>query len=147
VTAAGTENDLVFVLRAVDLLASHGLRGWLFGGWAEELRGLAPPCAHDRIELLYPAPSFRRVDQLILAGELDQVADGRPHVRTLLVEGIPVELVLVCRAGDGWLTDFPAGPHLWPADVFERAAHPPVASTEAVEGFRARAGLLHARAA
>jgi hypothetical protein len=147
VTQEPAENDLVFVLRVVDLFAAHGLRGWLFGGWAEELRGVEPPRRHDRVELLYPAPSFRLVDELILAGELEQLSDGRPHVRTILVEGVPVELVLVRRAGDGWLTDFPGGPHHWPADVFERAAHPPVASSEAVESFRARVALLHSRAA
>ena len=30
-----------FVLRAVDLLASYGIRTWVAGGWGEELRGLA----------------------------------------------------------------------------------------------------------
>jgi len=123
-------NDLTFVLRVVDLLASHGLRTWVFGGWAEELRGLAPPRPHASIDLLYPAPDFARLDAL----GLDSIAAKRfPHKRAFAVDRVMVEVVLVQRDATGWHT----GGHRWPPNVFVSGGRLPVASAEALVGYRA----------
>ncbi len=142
-----TPNDLPFVLRAVDLLAEGGLSAWVFGGWAEELRGLVPPGPHRDLDLLYPAPSFERLDAFFLAERLDEVGDDRSYARAFSFGGITVELLLVRRDADGWFTDFRGGRHRWPADVFERAARPPVASESALVSYRSAYVSLHARAA
>src|SRR5439155_14348903 len=77
-----TANDLPFVMRTADLLTEGGFRVWLFGGWAEELRGLTPPQPHRDVDLLYPGPDFRRLDEF-LAGEVVEEWTGkrRPYRR------------------------------------------------------------------
>jgi hypothetical protein len=124
-------NDLSFVMRVVDLLEDARLRVWLFGGWAEELRGLRAPCEHTDVDFLYPGRDFARVDRFL--GETD---DTRPHKRTFEVERIQVELLLVQKDERGWYSDLPAGRHSWPADVFATAGRLPVASVTALEGYR-----------
>jgi len=76
-------NDLPFVLRVVDLLEDARLRVWLFGGWAEELRGLRAPCEHVDVDFLYPGRDFSRVDRFL--GGTD---DTRPHKRTFEVAAL-----------------------------------------------------------
>jgi hypothetical protein len=142
-----TPNDLPFVMRVVDLLAEGGLSAWLFGGWAEELRGLVPPCSHRDVDLLYPAPNFERLDDFFLAERLDEVGEDRSYARAFSLDGITVELLLVSRDADGWFTDFRSGRLRWPADVFGRAARPPVASESALVSYRNAYVSLHARRA
>ena len=124
-------NDLPFVMRVVDMLEDARLRVWLFGGWAEELRGLRAPCEHTDVDLLYPARDFSRVDRFVGDG-----GDDRPHKRSFEVEGVPVELLLVQKDEQGWFTELPRGRHRWPADVFATAGRLPVASAAALEGYR-----------
>ena len=124
-------NDLSFVMRVVDLLEDARLRVWLFGGWAEELRGLRAPCEHVDVDFLYPGRDFARVDRF-----LGETTDTRPHKRTFEVEGIAVELLLVQKDERGWFTQLPRGRHSWPADVFANAGRLPVASVSALESYR-----------
>ena len=124
-------NDLGFVMRVVDLLDDARLRVWLFGGWAEELRGLRAPCEHTDVDFLYPGRDFSRVDRFVGATD-----DTRPHKRTFEVEGIQVELLLVQKDERGWFTELPSGRHSWPADVFANAGRLPVASVAALESYR-----------
>ena len=63
--------DVAVVLRVVDLLEAARLRVWLFGGWAEELRGLRAPCEHHDVDFLYPGRDLARVDRFIGDGVLD----------------------------------------------------------------------------
>ena len=128
-------NDLAFVLRAVDLLASHGCRTWVFGGWGEELRGLAAPREHADVDLLYPAPSWRRVDAL----ELEWIAAKRlAWKRAFTLGGTMVELFLVERDAHGWHTNVRDRTHRWPANVFATRGRLPVASADALRDFRLR---------
>jgi hypothetical protein len=137
-------NDLTFVLRAVDLLAAHGLRTWVFGGWGEELRGLSAPRAHADVDLLYPALGWSRVDAL----RLDRVeTTGAPSRRAFLLDATLVELLLVRRDPEGWFTDLEGGRHRWPEDVFAATGRLPVASTSALVGFRSAYPSLVARRA
>jgi len=126
--------ELAFVLRAVDLLAEHGVRTWVCGGWAEELRGLEPPREHTSLELLYPAPGWARVDEL----ELDWVEANRfPWKRAFTLDGTTVELLLVEREAGGWFTRVAGLRHDWPADVFAPSGRIGVASASALVGYRA----------
>ena len=125
--------DLGVVLRVVDTLEAARLRVWLFGGWAEELRGLRPPCEHDDILLLYPGRDFSRVDRFVADPEIDL----RPHKRSFELGGVPVELLLVQKNEQGWYSELPRGRYRWPADVFSNAGKLPVASEAALRGYRA----------
>ena len=140
-------NDLSFVMRVVDLLSAGGFKTWLFGGWAEELRGLCAPRDHRDVDLLFPAPDFRRLDAFVLASRLDPVGDDRAYARAFAFDDVTVELLLVSRDAVGWYTDFRGGRHRWPLNVFGRSAWPPVASTEAILSYREAYASLHARAA
>ena len=127
-------NDLDFVLRAFDLLTAQRIRTWLFGGWAEELRGLAPPRPHADVDLLYPARDWSRVDRL----ELDWIDAKRlPWKRAFLLDGSPVTLVRVDRDEAGWFTELAGRRHDWPGDVFAARGRLPVASTAALAGAAA----------
>jgi hypothetical protein len=125
-------NDIGVVLRVVDTLEAARLRVWLFGGWAEELRGLRVPCEHEDVDLLYPGRDFTRVDKFIG----DDVADERAHKRSFELDGVPVELLLVQKDEEGWYTELPRRRHRWPPDVFASAGRLPVASAGALEGYR-----------
>jgi hypothetical protein len=124
--------DIGVVLRVVDTLEAARLRVWLFGGWAEELRGLRVPCEHEDVDLLYPGRDFTRVDKFIGDDEIDL----RPHKRSLELDGVPVELLLVKKDEQGWYTELPRRRHRWPPDVFANAGRLPVASATALEGYR-----------
>jgi hypothetical protein len=124
--------DIGVVLRVVDTLEAARLRVWLFGGWAEELRGLRVPCEHVDVDLLYPGRDFARVDKFIG----DDVVDERSHKRSFEVDGVPVELLLVQKDEQGWYTELPRRKHRWPRDVFATAGRLPVASATALDSYR-----------
>jgi hypothetical protein len=124
--------DIGVVLRVVDTLEAARLRVWLFGGWAEELRGLRVPCEHVDVDLLYPGRDFARVDKFIG----DDVVDERSHKRSFEVDGVPVELLLVQKDEQGWYTELPHRKHRWPRDVFATAGRLPVASATALDSYR-----------
>jgi hypothetical protein len=125
-------NDLAVVMRVVDQLEDARLRVWVFGGWAEELRGLRAPCDHDHVDLLYPGRDFSRVDRFVA----DEEIDLRPHKRSFELDGVQVELLLVQKDDHSWYTELPRGRHRWPADVFATAGSLPVASVAALESYR-----------
>ncbi len=126
--------DLAFVLSAVDVLSSHGVRTWVCGGWGEELRGLRPPGEHADLDLLYPAPGWSRVDEL----ELDWIEAKRlPWLRAFVLDDNVVELLLVERDRGGWYTRLGGRRHDFPADVFSTNGRIAVASAAALAGFRA----------
>jgi hypothetical protein len=124
-------NDLEFVLRAVDLLASRGVKTWVSGTWAEELHGLIPPQPHASLELLYPARDWQRVDEL----PLDWLtAERHRWKRGFSLEGTSVELCLVERGERGWYTRRGRRLHEWPDDVFAGNGRLPLASPAAFAG-------------
>jgi hypothetical protein len=126
-------NDLAFVERAVLLLESKGVDTWVFGGWAEELRGLIKPREHVDVDLLYPAEDWSIVDNLYL----DWVEEKRfDWQRAFKLEGITVELFLVQYDARGWYTQLERRRHNWPANVFSNNGRLPVVSTAALAGYR-----------
>ena len=140
--------DLAFVIELADLLAAAGLRTWLAGGWAEELRGLSPPGPHPDVDLLYPAPDFDRVDRFVETAPVEEWSgERRRHRRVFELHGVPVELLLVERDETGWFTALPGGAHRWPHDVFATSGRLRVASVEALTGYREAIAARRARAA
>jgi hypothetical protein len=140
--------DLPFVLELADLLDAAGLRTWLAGGWAEELRGLSPPRPHADVDLLYPGPDFERVDRYVSDAPVEELAgQRRRHERGFVLDGVRVELLLVQRDSTGWFTPLPGGAHRWPHDVFATSGRLRVASVDALTGFREAIAARRARAA
>jgi len=126
-------NDLAFVERAVSLLASKGVDAWVFGGWAEELRGLIKPRERVDLDLLYPAEDWSIVDNLYLDWVGEKHFDWK---RAFRLEGITVELFLVQYDARGWYTQLERRRHNWPANVFSNKGRLPVVSTAALAGYR-----------
>ena len=126
-------NDVAFVERTIALLAARRIDTWVFGGWGEELRGLAKPRAHADVDLLYPAEDWQAVDALYL----DWVrTKRRPWRRGFVLEGTVVELFLVQRDQRGWYTQLARRRHEWPENVFASTGRIPVASTAALATYR-----------
>jgi hypothetical protein len=130
--------DLNFVRRALGLLAAGGANCWIFGGWAEELRGLCPARAHKDVDLLCLSGDFAVVERLLRAQRLEEIAGKRfAHKRAVVFEGVMVELFLVQRDRRGLFTDFWAcHRHDWPPDAISSAGGLPVASAAALTGYR-----------
>jgi hypothetical protein len=126
-------NDLAFVERAVLLLETKGVDTWVFGGWAEELRGLIKPREHVDVDLLYPAEDWSIVDNLYLDWVEEKRFDWK---RAFKLEGITVELFLVQYDARGWYTQLERRRHNWPANVFSNNGRLPVVSTAALAGYR-----------
>jgi hypothetical protein len=129
-------NDLALVERVIGLLASRGVPAWVFGGWAEELLGLAPPRAHGDIDLLVAGAGWSAVDDLL--PELDEITAKRfAHKRALVLDGVMVELFLVRCDDESLFTTFWGERRDWPADTLDDDGPLPVASAAAVAGYRA----------
>lgn len=131
-------NDLVMVRRVFGRLQAHGLRCWLFGGWAEEIRGMRAPGAHRDIDLLYPASDFAAFAPVLADGR-EIVGKRLPHKRAFLAGTVLVEVFLVDCDDRGLHPSFWGRiRHDWPgdtlcsADTFEW----PVASAAALACYR-----------
>ena len=99
-------NDLDFVQDVVQMLGERGVRVWVFGGWAEQLVGIAEPRRHVDVDLLYPAESFAELDAL----DLPWLPGTRvPYKRAFAHDGVMVELFLVKRDDLGFYTELPSG--------------------------------------
>ena len=55
-------NDLKLVADVVGTLRANALAVWVFGGWAEELRGVRQAGSHADIDLLLRAVHFDRLE-------------------------------------------------------------------------------------
>jgi hypothetical protein len=109
------------------LLEERGVRAWLFAGWAEELRGLIPPRPHGDVDLLVRGETFADVDAAL------GTSGAAPFLRTLELDGVDVELILVREDRAGLYTEFPEGRLDWPEDAL---AEPRIASAEALRRYR-----------
>src|SRR5262249_49061900 len=133
----GCVNDLPFVERTLSLLADEGVAAWIFGGWAEELLGLAEAGAHGDLDLLVAADDWRDVDRLL--ERLDEIPAKRfEHKRAFVLDGVMVELFLVCRDAAGLFTTFWGVRRPWPEDTLDGDGPLPIASAAAVAGCRIR---------
>jgi hypothetical protein len=119
-------------------LADQGVHVWLFGGWAEEVRGLMHPRAHKDVDLLYLGADFAALDAFMRSARgVREVAVKRtPCSRAFEANGDFVEFYLVQADKDGLFTDFWGYIHRWPADTLSQVAELPVASVPSLEGSR-----------
>ena len=133
-------NDVNTVRRVLALLDEWGVQCWLFGGWAEELRGLRTPGPHTDIDLLYPADGFAAVKAFLASGQVEEIAAKRLfHKRAFLFDGVMTELFLVHRDQSGLHTMFWGSVrHDWPDNTLDSPAsfEWPVASPAALTGYR-----------
>jgi len=137
---AGPVNDLAGLRRIVSGLAADGILTWVFGGWAEELRRLAPPRQHRDIDLLYPGSDFRPVDRLIEHRRLQAIPAKRfAHKRALVMNDVMVELFLVRTDEDGasYTMFWERLRYDWPRDVLWFVDGVAVASASALRRYRA----------
>jgi hypothetical protein len=135
-------NDLTFVDDVVSRLQAAGIMTWLFGGWAEELLGLAAPREHRDLDLLHLAADFGLVDDFMTAeSQVTEIPGKRfPHKRAFLHDGIMVELIHVqATCPGGFCTLFWGDTlHRWPDDVFTAPTGGlRVASAASLRGYRA----------
>ena len=133
-------NDLAMVRRVLAVLAECGAQCWLFGGWAEELRGLRAPGRHGDVDLLYPADEFAAVERLFVSGRAEEIAGKRfEHKRAFLFDGVMTEVFLARRDARGLHTMFWGDTRYdWPQDTLDSPAgfERPVAGMAALTGFR-----------
>lgn len=114
-------HDRDFVERTIALLADAGIDAWLFGGWAEELRGLASSREHHDIDLLCPAPDFTTIDAFLASERVAEILLKRlSHKRAFELDDVLVELFLVQHDETGHYTSFWGSIRYdWPTDVFD----------------------------
>jgi hypothetical protein len=107
-------------LKTLQTLDHMRLATWVFGGWAEELRGLRSPGPHGDIDLLYPAQNFERLDAQIAAARIQEIPQKHlSHKRAIELEGIRIEFFLLEPDRDGHRTSLFDGRFVyhWPADT------------------------------
>jgi len=113
-------NDINHLRRIQQSLLAEGVESWVFGGWAEELRGLRRPAPHNDIDLLIRDGCFGTVDRMIPSKkEFVEIPEKRfSHKRAFEHDTIRVELFLVHP--ETLTTDFFDGGHSfqWPSDTF-----------------------------
>ena len=141
-----TANDLAFVRDTLSRLQNWGIIAWVFGGWAEELLGLAPQRAHRDLDLLYLGNDFGRLDSFLASDtQATEIAGKRfAHKRAFLRDVIMVEVTLVQPGPRGGFCTLFWGDtqHDWPADVFSMEVNGiRVASAASLHCYRAN----HAR--
>jgi hypothetical protein len=137
------ENTRLFLSDCMSTLADAGIRTWLFGGWAEELRGLCSPRPHKDIDLLYPAYDFSQIEGFIKERDFEEIAQKRfVHKRAFIWNGVLLEIILVQRRQDRIVTDFfDLYRFEWPADTLADVEPFPIASKTALRVYRQK----HAR--
>ena len=116
---AGT-NDRGSLRAILAGLRSIGADVVVFGGWAEELRGLRRTGPHSDVDLLHFAEDFGGIDRLLDgASDLIEIREKRfPHKRAFTYRGIRVELFLVSKDDQGFFTPFWGTKHYrWPPDI------------------------------
>jgi hypothetical protein len=104
----------------------------VFGGWAEELRGVIRPRPHRDVDLLVVDPDLGRLDEHVAArGEIG--GKRFSHKRAFTVDGVLVELFLVFG---GSTTFFDAETYVWPPLGIEAIDGLDVVSTEVLSAYR-----------
>ncbi len=135
-TPEAPTHDAAFVARAIETLRDQGLDVWLFGGWAEEMLGLAEPWPHGDIDLLYLGQDFGGVDELV-DRQAWVVVKRLPHKRAFELDGVTVDVFLVRSDEQGYYSEFFELRHSWPDDVFASSTGLAIASTTSVRDFPA----------
>jgi hypothetical protein len=98
-------NDLQLVRRVLAELKAEGFEPLLFGGWGEEVLGLATRRIHEDVDVVLVDPSIPVLDVFVAAR--DEIVDGHlSHKRVYLYDGVKIELFIAQRSGDSLETIF-----------------------------------------
>ncbi len=120
-------NDRKYLREVLRILQDKKIEVWLFGGWAEELQGWSSPRTHADVDLLYPAPDFRRIDSFIQNNtDWHEIVLKRfPHKRAAMFQGIMIEFTLIRKDEKGSFTHFFGRLRFdWPKDTFRCTVSP-----------------------
>ncbi len=134
-------NDLPFLTDLVERLRGSGQDVRVFGGWAEQLRGLRRKGPHSDIDLLLTADGFEPLESFMDGLTEAGAIPGKrfPHKRAWVVDGVRVEFMLV-RPGAVMTTVMFLGEPVisWPAGTFSGTPVDglPVAGREALKMYR-----------
>ena len=130
-------NDIRLLRETVTTLSEAGFQIAVFGGWAEELHGLATPREHHDIDLIVIDAEIVALDAFVRARD-EVVAKRQTHKRAFIAEGVLVELFLVSTLNGESFTEFWASfVYQWPSlgPVHEHGL--PLTSIEALAAYRA----------
>lgn len=98
-------NDLQLVRRVLADLQAAGFEPLLFGGWGEEVLGLAAPWPHEDVDVLLIDPPLSELDAYVT--DRGEIVDGHlSHKRVYRHGGIKIELFIAQRAGESLETIF-----------------------------------------
>jgi hypothetical protein len=116
-----------------ELLESHRIDYWLFGGWAVDFHTGRVSRAHDDLDLAVWARDRKRIAELLAAqGWGHAPEEGEDGYTGYERDGVRLELAFIERAGDGTVyTPLEAGRGTWPAGAFGK-------DVAELEGVRAR---------
>jgi hypothetical protein len=134
-------NDLELVSAIVRSLRAGGMDVWVFGGWAEEMRGMRPPGPHVDVDLLLRATDFSPLDTFMpgVSGVMEIPQKHFSHKRAFVWQGVRVEVFLVQPSPHELTTMFDGRVIVqWPADIFAGGFIEglPVASKSALKMYR-----------
>lgn len=136
-------NDIHHVRTVMNLLEEQGVTTWLFGGWAEELLGMAEPRDHHDVDLLYLAINFDPVDRFLRTGAVQEIVPKRlPHKRAFMFDGVMTEIIIV--QPNLTTTFWDQTCYAWPSDVFNhRHDRIRLASPASLSRYRSVHNILH----
>lgn len=135
------KNEFTFLSAIIEKLLSYGLDVCIFGGWAEELRGIRKPSSHSDIDILIRANNFCKLENVLKKyRKITEISKKRfSHKRAYSWNGMRVEFFLV-KPSAKLLTSVFDGRLIitWPTDTF--ADSPifglPVASEASLKMYR-----------
>jgi len=133
----GVLNDLQLVRRVMADLEAAGFEPLLFGGWGEEVLGLAAPRQHEDVDVLLVDPPLSELDAFVAAR--DEIVDAHlSHKRVYRHDGVKIELFIARRVGDSLETVFwDRLQWRWPDDMRRMSTDGlPLASAAAFLSFR-----------
>lgn len=98
-------NNLQLVRRVLADLKGAGFEPLLFGGWGEEVLGLADPRPHEDVDVVLLDPPIAELDAFVTAR--DEIVDGHlSHKRVYCHDGVKIELFIAQRVGNSLETTF-----------------------------------------
>ncbi len=117
-------------------LNGAGLSVLVFGGWAEELCGVIPARTHRDVDLLVIDPDDTALENFLRA-RIEVREKRLSHKRAFVMDGVLVELFIVRRQGDDYVTCFwDQLRWKWPSNLVASVAGLPVASELALVSYR-----------
>lgn len=137
-------NEITLLLEVKSMLRREGFDVWIFGGWAEELRGISRMRHHGDIDLLMRAQDFKELDRYIAShSELEVITHKTySHKRAFFYKSVMIEIFLISDTPQGLFTKFfDHFRYAWPQHTFDelylyegRALH--VVSVDALFQYR-----------